>query len=92
MHEYSIYSGFADEAYILDALKKAHKNYADVQVAYLNDFGMEIAKDDIDESGKDDSRSVTGITVSLRVDCEDEELRQILDALGDETGGLFEIE
>jgi hypothetical protein len=92
MNSYSIYSAFSDEGYIINALNKAGKKHTDVQVSFLNDFGLEIAKEDIDESGVDVSRSVSGITVSLRVDCDAQELQIILDALGDETGGHFEIE
>lgn len=92
MNNYIIYSAFTDESYITGALDKAQVKYDSLKITFMNDYGMEIAEDDIDESGEDLSRSISGITVSLQIDCNTDKLQSILDELVAETDGHFEIQ
>ena len=55
MNNYIIYSAFTDESYITGALDKAQVKYDSLKITFMNDYGMEIAEDDIDESGEDQS-------------------------------------
>ena len=67
-----------------------HKTTAEkVAIKVIN---IEEAEDDIDESGEDLSRSISGITVSLQIDCNTDKLQSILDELVAETDGHFEIQ
>ena len=74
-----------------DALDAASISFENVSVSYLNDYGLEISEEDIDENGEDIARSVSSIMINIHVNCDSNKLQTILDKLIDETGGHFEV-
>ena len=91
MQNFNISSGYADPSYLTNALDAASINFENVSVTYLNDYGLEISEEDIDENGEDIARSVSSIMINIHVNCDSNKLQTILDKLIDETGGHFEV-
>ena len=91
MQNFNISSGYADPSHLTNALDAASINFENVSVSYLNDYGLEISEEDIDENGEDIARSVSSIMINIHVNCDSNKLQTILDKLIDETGGHFEI-
>lgn len=91
MQNFNISSGYADPSYLTNALDAASINFENVSVSYLNDYGLEISEEDIDENGEDIARSVSSIMINIHVNCDSNKLQTILDKLIDETGGHFEV-
>lgn len=91
MQNFNISSGYADPSYLTDALDAASISFENVSVSYLNDYGLEISEEDIDENGEDIARSLSSIMINIHVNCDSKKLKTILDKLIDETGGHFEV-
>ena len=91
MQNFNISSGYADPSYLTNALDAASINFENVSVTYLNDYGLEISEEDIDENGEDIARSLSSIMININVNCDSKKLKTILDKLIDETGGHFEV-
>jgi hypothetical protein len=91
MQNFNISSGYADPSYLTNALDAASINFENVSVTYLNDYGLEISEEDIDENGEDIARSLSSIMININVNCDSKKLKTILDKLIDETECHFEI-